>query len=49
MAAQPPYLGWPEYNTYGTDVIYVPTNSVAAYKAADGWKDYADKIVGYDF
>ena len=29
--------------------IYVPTTSVDAYKAADGWKDYADIIVGYDF
>lgn len=29
--------------------IYVPTESVAAYKAADGWKEYADAIVGYDF
>ena len=26
--------------------IYVPLNSVPAYKAADGWKDYADKIQG---
>ena len=24
--------------------IYVPSESVDAYKAADGWKDYADKI-----
>ena len=29
--------------------IYVPTASVDAYKAAKGWKDYADYIVGYDF
>ena len=29
--------------------IYVPRNSVDAYKSADGWKDYADYIVGYDF
>ncbi|MBQ2374156.1 MAG: leucine-rich repeat protein [Alistipes sp.] len=29
--------------------IYVPTASVDAYIAADGWKDYADDIVGYDF
>ena len=26
--------------------IYVPSASVDAYKAADGWKNYADKIVG---
>ena len=29
--------------------IYVPTESVDAYKVAWGWKDYADYIVGYDF
>ena len=29
--------------------IYVPRNSVEAYKSADGWKEYADYIVGYDF
>ena len=29
--------------------IYVPTESVNAYKTADGWSDYADSIVGYDF
>ena len=29
--------------------IYVPRNSVEAYKSADGWKNYADYIVGYDF
>lgn len=29
--------------------IYVPAESVAAYKAADGWSEYADAIVGYDF
>ena len=29
--------------------IYVPAASVEAYKAADGWSDYADAIVGYEF
>ena len=29
--------------------IYVPTDSVDAYKAKDGWKDYADYIEGYEF
>ena len=30
--------------------IYVPADSVDAYKSADGWKDYTDKIwaIGYD-
>ena len=29
--------------------IYVPTESVEAYKSAEYWKDYADYIEGYDF
>ena len=29
--------------------IYVPMASVEAYKSADGWSDYADAIVGYNF
>ena len=31
---------------YGSNinVIYVPVQSVEAYKSANGWKDYADKI-----
>ena len=29
--------------------IYVPMESVEAYKSAQGWSDYADAIVGYDF
>ena len=31
------------------NVIYVPNAAINAYKVADGWKDYADKIVGYTF
>ena len=29
--------------------IYVPTESVDAYKAAEYWSDYKSSIVGYDF
>ena len=29
--------------------IYVPRNSVEAYKSAQCWSEYADYIVGYDF
>ena len=29
--------------------IYVPTECVEAYKSAQGWSEYADDIVGYDF
>ena len=30
-------------------MVYVPTESVQAYKTAEGWSGYADAIVGYDF
>ena len=29
--------------------IYVPTESVEEYKAAEGWSEYSYSIVGYDF
>ena len=29
--------------------IYVPAESVEAYKSAQYWSDYADYIVGYNF
>ena len=29
--------------------IYVPYSSVGAYAEASGWREYADKIEGYDF
>ncbi len=29
--------------------IYVPSNSVSAYKSASGWSEYKSYIVGYDF
>ena len=37
-----------EYNAPGRK-IYVPTESVEAYKSASYWSEYADDIVGYDF
>ena len=46
LAATPPALG---YDAFSSDTagftIKVPAASVAAYKAADGWKDYASYIV----
>ena len=30
-------------------IIYVPTESVSAYKKANGWKNHASLIYGYDF
>lgn len=46
LAATPPTLGRSVFrsNTAGF-TIKVPAASVAAYKAADGWKDYASYIV----
>jgi hypothetical protein len=38
-------LCWPDHDIK----IYVPRNAVEAYKSADGWKEYADYIEGYDF
>ena len=37
------------YNNASGRKIYVPRNSVSAYKAASFWSDYASYIVGYDF
>ena len=48
--ANPESDGWKSFNSNATGrLIYVPTASVDAYKAADGWSDYASDIVGYDF
>ena len=49
-ATTPPSLGSTvfDYNGDGRK-IYVPAESVEAYKAAEGWSYYADAIVGYDF
>ena len=37
-----------DYNASGRK-IYVPTESVDAYKSAQYWSDYSSYIVGYDF
>ncbi len=37
------------YDCSKLTTIYVPTSSVDAYKAASGWSDFADKIVGKEF
>jgi len=34
---------------YKDVTYYVPRESLDAYKAADGWKEYASNIEGYDF
>ena len=37
------------YKSASDRKIYVPRNSVDAYKSAEFWSDYADYIEGYDF
>ena len=52
-ATTPPSLGYSSYFTFYENAsgrkIYVPRNSVDAYKSAAGWSKYAADIVGYDF
>ena len=49
-ATTPPVLGPRVFTGNGSGrKIYVPRNSVNAYKSAEGWSDYAWSIVGYDF
>ena len=45
----PPTLGSDAFNNNVNRNIYVPTASVDAYKVAEGWKNYADNIIGYEF
>lgn len=47
-AANPPAVGSEAFiYLLRLEHIYVPAASVAAYKAADGWSDFSDKIVGF--
>lgn len=43
------YSSWPFDNISSAARIYVPTQSVAAYKSASGWSTYASMIIGYNF
>ena len=46
----PPTGGWDMFRNNASDrKIYVPHESVDAYKSAGYWRNYADDIVGYDF
>ena len=45
LSITPPTFGRGAFNLATGSVIKVPAASVAAYKAADGWKDYASYIV----
>lgn len=46
MATTPPTLGSSVFSRYGRALIYVPSASLATYKAATNWSTYADWIVG---
>ncbi len=49
-ATTPSTLSWSVFpKTNVSLTIYVPTDSVDAYKTANKWRDYASIIVGYDF
>ena len=56
-AVTPPAVGDWMFSYYNNEyipvpigcTIYVPTESVEAYKNAEYWSDYAEYIVGYDF
>ena len=37
------------YDNAPSRKIYVPMESVEAYKSASYWSEYADDIVGYNF
>ena len=44
LAATPPTLGSNAFLGTGDCPIYVPAASIDAYKSADGWSSYADRI-----
>ena len=49
-ATTPPSLGFEVFEDNGSGrKIYVPAESIDAYKSATRWSKYADAIVGYDF
>lgn len=43
-AATPPVLGSYAFDSTNDCPIYVPSQSVEAYKSASGWSDYASRI-----
>ena len=47
-AVTPPALT-NSFDSMVAPTIYVPAESVNSYKSADGWKEFASYIVGYDF
>ena len=50
MATEPPTMDGAAFNLSNVEMrIYVPAASVEAYKTAEDWSRYAQRIVGYDF
>ena len=51
VAVLPESESWQAFHNaiMGDEKIYVPMESVDAYKSADGWSEYADHIEGYNF
>lgn len=45
----PPELGAEVFKNLTDFTVYVPSQSVEAYRQAAEWSNYADSIVGYDF
>ena len=49
LTTVPPSLGISVfYNIHASLAIKVPAGSVEAYQAAEGWREYADKISAID-
>lgn len=46
MPKTPPTLGSPFLSQKGTTILYVPAESLEAYKSATNWSAYADQMVG---
>ena len=47
-ATEPPIVDSDAF-LYSNILIYVPQESLTKYRTANGWKNYASQIVGYDF
>lgn len=48
-ATTPPQTGTNIFKNIDTPIIYVPRTSLTEYQQSKYWKDFADKLVPYDF
>lgn len=48
-ATEPPIIDSDAFSNSKNIIIYVPQESLTKYRTANGWKNYASHIVGYDF